>query len=104
MQSTRGFIIDQWKSNDDLGLTGHLALEWTSYTRALICSGIHLQPGEDMLLWTGGDQSGTLSAENVYNVVASKFWPQNYQIGADQIWSWDLAYKLKLFYVVSIGR
>jgi hypothetical protein len=50
-------------------------MEWVNYTRALICSGIHLQPGEDILLWTRGDQSGSLSAENVYNFVASKLWP-----------------------------
>jgi hypothetical protein len=63
LQSARGFIIDQWKTNDDLGIIGHLALEWTNYMRALIGSGINQLLGEDRLLWTGGDQSGTLSTK-----------------------------------------
>jgi len=36
----RGFVTNQWKSSDELGLLGLLAQEWTSYTRALIDSGI----------------------------------------------------------------
>jgi hypothetical protein len=83
-QSSWGFVIDQWKSSEELGLTGNLALEWENYTRALIRSGIHLQPGEDILLWTGGDQSGSLSAENVYNSVASKLWPLQISNRADR--------------------
>ena len=72
-------------------------MEWVNYTRALIYSGIHLQPGEDILLWAGGDQSGSLSTENVYNFVASKLWPLQPPNWHSHIWSWDLAYKLKLF-------
>jgi hypothetical protein len=27
-QSSWGYIIDQWRSSEDLGLTGNIALEW----------------------------------------------------------------------------
>jgi hypothetical protein len=70
-QSSWGYVIDQWKSNEELGLTGNLALEWNNYTKELISSGIQLQPGDDLLLWMGGDQSGFPSTKNVYNVLAS---------------------------------
>jgi hypothetical protein len=62
MQSARGFIIDQCKTNKELGIIGHLDLEWKKFMRVLIGSGIHLELGEDRLIWTGGHQSGTLSA------------------------------------------
>jgi len=97
VHSLWGYVLDQWKSSVVLGLTRNLALEWENYTRALIRSGIQLQPGEDILLWTGGDQLGSLLAENVYNFVASKLWPHQISNWCRQIWSWDLAYKLKLF-------
>jgi hypothetical protein len=88
-----------------MGLTRYLALEWENFTRALISSGIHLQSGEDILLWTGGDQSGSLSAENVYNSVASKLWPLQISNRRRQIWSWDLAYKFKkIIWLVMEGK
>jgi hypothetical protein len=34
---------------------------------------------------------------NVYNVVATKLWPQQLLNWHNQIWSWDLDYKLKMF-------
>jgi hypothetical protein len=80
-QTSWGFVIDQWRSSEDLGLTGNLALEWKNYIRALNSSGVQLRTGEDNLLWTGGDQSRVLSAKNVYNALAIKCWPH-------QISSW----------------
>jgi hypothetical protein len=53
-QSSWGYVIDQWRSSEDLGLTGNIALEWKNYIRVLISSGIQLHPGEDILLWVGG--------------------------------------------------
>jgi ribonuclease HI len=36
-------------------------------------------------------------AKNVYNVVAAKMWPQQLPSWRNQIWTWDLVFKLKLF-------
>jgi hypothetical protein len=75
-QSSWGYISDQWRSNEDLGLSGILALEWKTYIRALIYSGVQLRSGKDILLWTGGDQSRFIQAKIVYNALALKLRPQ----------------------------
>jgi len=56
-----------------LGLTGLVAIEWKTFVKALIDSGVQLQHGEDTLIWTGGDQSGLLTVKNVYNAMENKF-------------------------------
>jgi hypothetical protein len=76
LQSNRGLILDHWKSSDDLGISGPLALEWNKYTRALCGEGIHLCSEEDSLLWMGGDQTSTLTEKNVHSVVANGAWSQ----------------------------
>jgi hypothetical protein len=80
-----------------VGTSGSLAIEWNSFCKALIDSGIHLQPRDDFLIWTGGDHSGILTVKNVYNAMEKKFWPQQIAGWRRQMWSWDLAYKIKLF-------
>jgi hypothetical protein len=97
-QNAQDMILYPWKTNVDLGVTGPLAMEWTCYTRVLCGSGIHLCPGEDRLLWMGGDQLGTLTTKNVYNDVAARMWTQQLPSWRNQIWTWDLGYKLKLFF------
>lgn len=52
--SSSDFITDQWKSSLDLGLSKNLALEWSSFRKALVSFGIHLHPTNDILLQTGG--------------------------------------------------
>ena len=97
-QSSWGYISNQWRSSEDLGLLGILALEWKTYIRALICSGVQLRSGEDILLWTGGNQSVFLQEKNVYNALALKLWPQQIATWRRQLWTWDLAFKIKLFF------
>jgi hypothetical protein len=103
-QSSLGFITDQWKSSLDLGLSGSMAIEWNSFCKALIDSGIHLQPRDDILIWTGGDHSGILSVKNVYNALAKKLWPQQIAGWRRHLWTWDLAYKIKLFTWLVCGK
>jgi hypothetical protein len=55
-------------------------------------------------MWTGGDQSGLLSVKNVYNALALKFWPQQISTWRRQLWTWDLAYKIKLFIWLALER
>jgi len=95
--SSSGFITDQWISSSDLGLSGNLALEWSSFCKDLVISGIHLQPIDDFLLWTGGDQSGMLTVKNVYNALTKKIWPHQIAGWRKPLLSWDLPYKIKLF-------
>jgi hypothetical protein len=57
-QNLQGCYIAQWKSSLDLGLSGALANEWSSFCKVLIGLGVHLQHREDLLIWTGGDNSG----------------------------------------------
>jgi len=82
-QSSQGFITDQWKSNFDLGLSGSLASEWNTYCKALIDSGIHLQPRDDIIICTGGDLSGILSVKNVYNALEKNCGLNRLQGGGD---------------------
>jgi ribonuclease HI len=88
-----GFITEQWKSNIELGLSGSMATKWNSFCKALIDSGIHLQPRDDILIWTGGDHSGILSVKNVYNALAKKLWPQQIAGWRRHLWTWDLAWE-----------
>jgi hypothetical protein len=83
-QSSLGFITEQWKNNFELGLSGSLATEWNSFCKVLIDSGIHLQPREDSLIWTGGDHSGFLTVKNVYNAMEKKFGHNRLQGGGDK--------------------
>jgi hypothetical protein len=101
-QSSRGFVSDQWRTSEELGLSGTLALEWKTYIRDLICSGVQLRDGEDLILWTGGDHSGSLSTNNVYNALAQKLWPLQIDSWRKQLWKWDLAFKIKLFFWLAL--
>jgi hypothetical protein len=92
-----GTICAQWKASDDLGLMGEQAIEWDLFCRALIFSGVQLQDRPDELKWIGGDRSGTLTARNVYNALASKLWPQPIGGWQKKLWTWDLAPKIKYF-------
>jgi len=56
----------------DLGLSGALANEWISFCKVLIGLWVHLQHREDLLIWTGGDNFGLLSVNNVYNALQKK--------------------------------
>jgi hypothetical protein len=77
----QGCYIAQWKSSMDLGLSGALAYEWSSFCKILIGSGIHLQHREDLLIWTGGDNSSCLSVKNVYFALQQKLWQHQVMVG-----------------------
>jgi hypothetical protein len=96
-QASLGFIANQWKSSEELELTGNLVDEWFSFCKALILSGIQLQPKEDLLIWSGGDHSGVMTVRNVYNTLAQEYWPNQISGWRRKFWSWDLALKIKLF-------
>jgi hypothetical protein len=70
----QGAIGTNWLTSSVLELEGDTTREWESYRLKLIGMGIHLQDRPDVLIWTGGDNSGKLSVKNVYNVVAAKLW------------------------------
>jgi hypothetical protein len=53
-QSSRGFVCVQWRSSEELGLSGMLALEWKNYIRELISSGVQLGDGEDLFIMDRG--------------------------------------------------
>jgi hypothetical protein len=61
-------------------------------------AGIRLQDRPDVLLWTGGDQSGSLTAKNVYHALATFYWSHNKSNRYQQIWKADCPVKLKLFF------
>jgi hypothetical protein len=71
-QSSRGFVSEKWRTSEELGLLGTLDLEWKTYIKEIIFSGVQLGDGEDFLLWKCGDHSGSLSTSNVYNALAQK--------------------------------
>jgi hypothetical protein len=96
-QTSLGFITNQWKSSEELELTGYLAVEWLTYCKELILSGIQLQPIDDLLIWTGGDHSGVLTVRNVYNALAREYWPNTVTGWRRTFWTWDIALKIKLF-------
>jgi len=51
-----------------------LALEWDSFCRDLIGTGVQIQSKEDELTWTGGDNLSFLTVKNVYSAQAKKLW------------------------------
>jgi hypothetical protein len=74
-----------------------LATEWKRYTTALKRAGISLSDSPDLLIWAGGDASGTCSVKNLYaallhqqHLIADRSWLR-------QIWDWVIPLKLKLF-------
>jgi hypothetical protein len=93
--SSGGLLGDHWLSGADLQLDSDLISEWDGYTQLLKDAGIRLQERPDTLLWTGGDQSGSLTAKNVYLALARKFWTQDNARGRQQIWKADCPVKLK---------
>jgi hypothetical protein len=96
-QTSLGFVTNHWKSSVDLEFSGNLAAEWNVYCRALILAGIQLHSKEDSLIWIGGDLSGLITIGNFYNALAKEYWLTPITGWRKQIWSWDIAYKLKLF-------
>jgi hypothetical protein len=75
----QGTLFSTWLDCTALDLEGDLASEWEKYKKILIRSGIHLQDRLDVLLWTGGDNSGQLKVKNVYNAIVTNLW--NFKVG-----------------------
>jgi hypothetical protein len=96
--SNGGLLGDHWLSGEELQLDSDLFSEWEGYTQSLKDAGIRLQERPDTLLWTGGDQSGSLTAKNVYLALARKYWTQDNTRGRQQIWKAECPVKLKLFF------
>jgi hypothetical protein len=71
--------------------------EWDGFTQQLTDAGIRLQERPDTLMWTGGDCTGFLTAKNVYQALAEKFWSPINASWRQKIWKGDCPLKLKLF-------
>jgi hypothetical protein len=95
--SSGGQLGEHWLSGMDLQLESNLKCEWDGFTQLLTDSGIRLQERPDTLMWTGGDGSGTLTAKNVYQALAEKFWSKINATWRQKIWKGDCPIKLKLF-------
>lgn len=90
-------LPDGWMDSTDLHLDGMYATEWKRYTTALKRAGISLSESPDLLIWVGGDASGTCSVKNLYaallyqkQLIDDRYWRR-------QIWDWVIPIKLKLF-------
>jgi hypothetical protein len=59
-------LLDDWLDSGSLSLEGSLAIEWSRYTSALKGSGISLSDKPDILLWAGGDATGSITVKNLY--------------------------------------
>jgi hypothetical protein len=99
-ESRPGYLSDHWKTSEEIGLSGNLAVEWDAYCRDLIGAGVQLQNQEDALIWTGGDRSGCLTVKNIYCALAKKKWQHVIGGWRRHLWKWDLAQKIKLFHMV----
>lgn len=91
-------LPDHWLHSSTLQLQGSMALEWEAYTTALKSVGISLRNSRDILLWAGGDGSGTLTVKNTYEalfhtqpIVADPPW-------LHRIWKWHIPLKILLFF------
>jgi hypothetical protein len=93
----QGAILARWKSVMEVGLTGAEAVEWTRFIRDLDQVGITLTDQPDELIWTGGNNSGIISAKNAYVALATKLWSCSENWWHSSVWKWDLAPKIKLF-------
>jgi len=60
-------LLDDWLDSASLSLEDPLAIEWSRYTSALKGAGITLTDQPDILLWGGGDATGSLTVKNIYN-------------------------------------
>jgi hypothetical protein len=97
-ESQAGRITQNWKTSDELGLTGLINTEWSLYRRTLINNGIHLQEKEDILKWTGGDCSGCITVKNVYLAVENiESWNEKLDGWKKAMWKWNCPLKIKLF-------
>jgi hypothetical protein len=101
-ESRPGFLSDHWKTSEEIGLSGNLAVEWDAYCRELSGVGVQLQNQEDALIWTGGDRSGCLNVKNIYLALAKKKWLNVIGGWRRHMWKWDMAQKIKLFIWLSI--
>jgi hypothetical protein len=61
-----GLLLNNWITNQELELPGSLTPEWTSFCQHLDSMGIQLHEFDDPPMWTGGDRSSFLTANNVY--------------------------------------
>lgn len=92
-----GLLGNHWLSGDELQLAADLQSEWRAYTQMLKAAGIQLHDRPDLFLWTGGDQSGVLTAKNVYQALSTFHWPLDSSVHFQQLWKVDCPLKIKLF-------
>jgi hypothetical protein len=48
-------------------------------------------------MWSGGDRSGLLTVKNVYTTITNSLWQINIGGWRKNLWSWNIAQKIKLF-------
>jgi hypothetical protein len=90
-------LPDSWLDSGDLGLEGSNATEWKCYTSALKRVGISLTDKPDLLLWAGGDATGSCSVKNIYVALLHQLRLEADNSWLLQIWKWAVPLKLKLF-------
>jgi ribonuclease HI len=95
--SKGGLLGDSWLNGADLLLDLNSSIEWNGYIQLLIEAGIRLHPKADLLIWTGGNGSGQISAKNVYLALASRIWKPIKHSCRQRIWRDECPTKLKLF-------
>jgi hypothetical protein len=103
--SDNQLLCNYWLKSSDLNLLGDMASEWDHFRKALIDSGILLQDKADMLMWTGGDNSGIPTVKNIYRGIVSTKMLKKIDRWQLSIWHWKIQLKVKLFiWLVVEGR
>jgi hypothetical protein len=90
-------LLDDWKDSGSLLLDGPLACEWNRYTSALKSSGITLTENLILILWAGGDATGSTTVKNLYSACLHQLRLEVDRSWIRQIWNWKIPLKLKLF-------
>jgi hypothetical protein len=80
-----------------MDLTNPLAEEWNCYRQSLKESGISLTVNQDELIWIGGDKSGNISTNNIYEAFSNILWITKLGGWRRNLWKWECGLKIKIF-------
>jgi hypothetical protein len=97
LQTRPQSLLEDWLDSDSLLLEGTLALEWMHYTSALKGAGITLTTEPDLLLWAGGDATGSVTVKNLYAAYLKQLGDETDRSWFRLIWKWQVPLKQKIF-------